>query len=196
MPHKDKAKRRAYHAEYMRKWRPTHPDALKAVAEKRAKHAAYMRAFWRTHPEAYAKHLERCKARRLERMATMSLDDRTEWLAHRQERQLARYRNNPVYRESQIAAQKALGRKIRAQILAGYGGKCACCAESEPHFLELDHVNGGGAKEFKAMKSAITLYRRVIAQGFPDRYRLLCANCNRGRYRNGGRCPHNREESD
>ena len=33
---------------------------------------------------------------------------------------------------------------LRAEFIAAYGGKCACCGEAEPKFLELDHVFGGG----------------------------------------------------
>lgn len=30
----------------------------------------------------------------------------------------------------------------------------------------------------------------IIAAGFPAEYQILCFNCNIGRSRNGGRCPH------
>ena len=57
-------------------------------------------------------------------------------------------------------------------------------------FLELDHVNGGGAKHYKECKNAATAYRQILALGGSPDYRLLCANCNSGRQRNGGICPH------
>ena len=44
---------------------------------------------------------------------------------------------------------------------------------------------GGGAK---------ALYRCVKKLKFPkDRFQLLCANCNQGKRRNGGVCPHKKK---
>lgn len=34
------------------------------------------------------------------------------------------------------------------------------------------------------------MYRWAILNGFPDELQLLCFNCNCGRQRNGGVCPH------
>jgi hypothetical protein len=56
-------------------------------------------------------------------------------------------------------------------------------------FLELDHVHGGGSKEYKAIPPA-TVYLRLVNSGFPAGYQLLCSNCNTGKHRNGGICPH------
>jgi hypothetical protein len=76
----------------------------------------------------------------------------------------------------------------RQIIIGHYGGKCACCGESEPKFLTIDHVNNDGHKE-QHMKAG-ELYRKIIRSGFSKRYQLLCFNCNCGRERNGGVCPH------
>lgn len=81
----------------------------------------------------------------------------------------------------------ANARKI---VIAGYGGRCQCCGETEPYFLTIDHVNNDGAKERKYLSSS-QLYIYLIRNGFPrDRYQLLCFNCNLGRQINGGICPH------
>lgn len=41
------------------------------------------------------------------------------------------------------------------------------------------------------------LYRSLKRRGFPkDRFRLLCANCNLGRYLNGGVCPHHNRPTE
>lgn len=77
----------------------------------------------------------------------------------------------------------------RAELLAAYGGKCSCCGESEPAFLNIDHIYGGGSKERSEKKNTLT--RQVRMEGYPrDKYRLLCANCNFGTYINKGICPH------
>ena len=78
-------------------------------------------------------------------------------------------------------------RKLKAQIVAGYGGSCSCCGATELEFLTIDHIHGrDGVKRERG------LYRRLIREGFPsDELRLLCMNCNfsLGRY---GYCPHKR----
>lgn len=76
----------------------------------------------------------------------------------------------------------------RNRIIEAYGGGCACCGEERYEFLAIDHVNGGGAKERKRM-SSYQVMANVIREGFPDKYRILCHNCNfsRGIY---GYCPH------
>ena len=86
-------------------------------------------------------------------------------------------------------------RRLRQEVITGYGGKCACCGESRNEFLALDHINGGGSKERRTIASNTPsgIYRIAKRLGFPtDRYRLLCHNCNSsiGWY---GYCPHQRE---
>jgi hypothetical protein len=101
----------------------------------------------------------------------------------------------------QFAARRARNvtyrAKIRADMLAAYGGKCECCGESHAEFLALDHRNGGGTKERKALPSNTSggVYRLARDAGYPkDKYRLLCHNCNcaLGWY---GYCPHTKESS-
>src|SRR5262252_4538483 len=41
----------------------------------------------------------------------------------------------------------------RLEMIAAYGGECACCGETEPVFLTLDHVNGDGAAHRRSMNS-------------------------------------------
>lgn len=85
---------------------------------------------------------------------------------------------------------RAETRRLRGVVLAGYGHKCACCGEPEREFLAIDHVNGGGRQERKKIPPGIQFYSNIIKAGFPDKYRLLCHNCNMsfGLY---GYCPHN-----
>jgi hypothetical protein len=74
-------------------------------------------------------------------------------------------------------------------ILAVYGDACACCGETIRKFLTVDHVNGGGTAERKKLGHGnfITWLSR---QPKLDDYQILCFNCNSGRARNGGICPH------
>lgn len=101
----------------------------------------------------------------------------------------AQYAASPEIRRKAIECQVRDRRRLRDRLYAGYGSKCSCCGEAQPLFLQLDHVNGGGVQHYRRT-SPPTVYREVIAANFPPSYRLLCANCNMGRWRNGGICPH------
>lgn len=81
---------------------------------------------------------------------------------------------------------------LRKEIVAAYGGRCACCGEAEIQFLELDHAQNDGASHRKTLgRGARPIYRWLKARDFPKKgFQLLCANCNQGKNRNGGVCPH------
>lgn len=83
------------------------------------------------------------------------------------------------------------------KIHQGYGGKCTCCGENNPLFLTIDHVNNDGFKERPRNKSGNYCspfsghyYARIIKENFPPHLQLLCWNCNCGKARNKGICPH------
>src|SRR2546428_625334 len=81
--------------------------------------------------------------------------------------------------------------KRKLIVLAHYSNspvQCKCCGESEILFLTLDHINGGGTQQRKKIRGIF--YRWIIAHGYPTGFRVLCLNCNMGRYLNGGKCPH------
>lgn|SRR5579872_937688 len=89
------------------------------------------------------------------------------------------------------ARRMALRRRYR--VLSHYSGGtpvCACCGESHLEFLCLDHIDGGGNSERKALGSgSMGVYRHIIRENFPPGYRVLCHNCNMalGFF---GYCPH------
>ncbi len=150
--------------------------------------AAYMRDWRRRNPEKRATNNARVLALRRERRLVPTLQ------THDRQRESTRkrnqYRDDPTYRAATIALAKATYQRVRGTVVAAYGSVCACCGELEPLFLELDHVHGGGNKDFRRKGGPVSFYRQIVARGFPDEYRLLCANCNKGRQRNGGFCPH------
>lgn len=82
--------------------------------------------------------------------------------------------------------------KTKYDLYEYYGNKCACCGETEMKFLSIDHVNGGGNKHRKNFcgGSSIGLMIEIKRRGYPPEFQLLCMNCNSGKYRNGGVCPH------
>lgn len=82
-------------------------------------------------------------------------------------------------------------RKVRAEVLEAYGGKCACCGEATPQFLTIDHIYNDGAEHRKTLGGrSSSIYRWLKLNGFPkDRFQLLCWNCNAAKQFYGG-CPH------
>lgn len=78
----------------------------------------------------------------------------------------------------------------RLIVLEHYGHKCTCCGETTYEFLEIDHINGDGAKHRREIGRHII--EDIIKQDFPSDFQILCANCNRG-HGKFGICPHKRE---
>ena len=94
------------------------------------------------------------------------------------------------------AAAKITRARGRDAAFAAYGGyKCACCAETEPKFLTLDHIGNDGAKWRREKLGSRTMagyrtYRLLALNGYPDGFQVLCMNCNHGKRMNNGVCPH------
>lgn len=82
-------------------------------------------------------------------------------------------------------------RRLRHEIIAGYGGVCVHCGDDRWQVLTIDHINGGGTQHRKEVaKTSGGFYRWLRDQGFPrDEYRLLCYNCNCARAHAGGLPP-------
>ena len=92
-------------------------------------------------------------------------------------------------REKIQAKQKRSYCKAKDAVFNHYGKSCSCCGETEYLFLTVDHVkNNGGGRDRKLR--GFQMYKFIIAQGFPEDFQVLCWNCNSGRARNGGICPH------
>jgi hypothetical protein len=66
----------------------------------------------------------------------------------------------------------------RRQALAHYGTACACCGSDRE--LEIDHVNGDGARHRQEV-DATRLYRWLVESGFPVGFQTLCGLCNRSK---------------
>lgn len=97
--------------------------------------------------------------------------------------------------QHRIDLRKGHYRDLRDEVFAHYGGyMCACCAEDEPSVLTIDHIHNNGGEHRKALGgrrfSGQKFYIWLRRNGFPAGYQVLCWNCNIGKYRNGGICPH------
>jgi predicted restriction endonuclease len=83
--------------------------------------------------------------------------------------------------------------KNKLKVLTHYGGnppKCACCGETIFDFLTMDHIDGGGIKQFKQIGYGTAFYNWLIKNNYPEGFQVLCYNCNCGRSHNKGICPH------
>lgn len=81
--------------------------------------------------------------------------------------------------------------RTREKVIKGYGETCICCKETNPKFLTLDHVNNDGKlhrEEIGSGGSDINTW--AVKNNFPSNLQLLCYNCNLGKAKNGGICPH------
>jgi hypothetical protein len=94
-------------------------------------------------------------------------------------------------RQRRIEDVKRGNRALRQSALMAYGACCACCGEMTVEFLEIDHINGDGARHRREARlgNSASFYRWLRDHGYPAGFRVLCSNCNmaRGRY---GYCPH------
>lgn len=86
--------------------------------------------------------------------------------------------------------------KIQKEVIDHYGGKCACCGESNPLFLTIDHINNDGKKHRREISNGKKnpggqkIYYWLKENNFPEGFQVLCYNCNLGKARNNGTCPH------
>jgi hypothetical protein len=89
-------------------------------------------------------------------------------------------------------------RRLRDAAFEAYGGPiCICCGETERMFLTLDHVNNDGAEHRRQIQSgneSKNLYTWLKKHGYPSGFQVMCQNCNTGKFRNGGICPHQTTE--
>ena len=87
-------------------------------------------------------------------------------------------------------ANKRANQKRRKEVIDAYGGKCSCCGETHVSFLTIDHMNNDGAAHRRAIGPGYAIYIWLKKNDFPKQFQLLCWNCNCGRDKNGGICPH------
>ena len=84
---------------------------------------------------------------------------------------------------------------IRDEVFRAYGGYvCACCGETEPAFLTIDHIYGGGDTHRKEVGQS-NIYRWLRDNNYPDGFQVLCMNCQFGR-KLLGVCPHQTDRED
>ena len=82
--------------------------------------------------------------------------------------------NNPELRQRLLDGGKARAALRRIEVIKFLGSKCVKCGFDDERALQVDHVNSDGFKDKNI--SASKRFARI--QETPERYQLLCANCN------------------
>jgi len=74
---------------------------------------------------------------------------------------------------------------------------CACCGEDIMSILTIDHIDNNGAEHRRELEEqGIDIYKWLKTNNYPrDNYQVLCYNCNIGKYRNNGVCPHTQKHA-
>lgn len=84
--------------------------------------------------------------------------------------------------------------RLQDAAIMAYGGyRCACCGETERLFLTIDHINNDGKEDRKRLgffHHGAKFYKWLKDHQWPAGYQVLCSNCNHGKHRNNGVCPH------
>lgn len=96
------------------------------------------------------------------------------------------------HRDKRRATVRAGYYRRKMEVINHYGGKCACCGESEPAFLQIDHIDDDGATHRASLPhsgAAGVIYRWLKQNGWPEGFQVLCANCNMAKSSRAG-CPH------
>lgn len=132
------------------------------------------------HTEYYHRFPEKCKKRTLEWQKLDRKRNPEKWKLKGRKNYLIYkdriYAYEEKYRDKRRVQKKVIGRKKRTDIVNFLGGKCVKCGFNDSRALQIDHVNGGGHKEYKSLKSAYAFYNLIHDN--PEKYQLLCANCN------------------
>lgn len=142
---------------------------------RRVKAMEYARLY-RANPETNRTLLDKLKLSREEKPEKYAEHRKTYYLKHKERLQS----------EAKIKRFSA-----RMEMLKKYGMVCSCCGESDIRFLTIDHISGGGRQDYKNNGTHIAF--RLRKQGWPNGYQTLCYNCNCGRAKNRGICPHQEE---
>jgi len=148
-------------------------------AKNREKNNKYHREWRANLGDEYRK---QCVERRKKRLEAMTGDELT------------------AFRKKETDKTKRLAAVLKDDVFKAYGGyKCACCGETEPMFLSIDHMLNNGNELKKAGvhgKSSTQFYRWLKKSGYPKDFQVLCMNCNIGKHLNNGVCPHQRTFND
>jgi hypothetical protein len=149
--------------------------------------------------EASARYRERNREKFNQRMRDWRNANREKDREHKREHRNRKIANGTpeevaALRTAESEKTKRNQDRCRDEVYSAYGGYiCSCCNEKERMFLSIDHINNDGAEERKSGKyngGGSAFYNWLRKNNFPSGYQVLCMNCQFGKYKNGGVCPH------
>lgn len=83
--------------------------------------------------------------------------------------------------------------RLKEEVFAAYGGKCACCGLADTRYFQMDHINNNGAEHRRtlrpnstAKRASLVIYPWLKVNGFPEGFQILCANCHQAKTVYGG----------
>lgn len=105
-------------------------------------------------------------------MAYKNIEDKKAYdAAYREKNRLLLRNKGKLYR-----------RELKQKVLERYGKACVFCGYEDIRALQIDHINDNGADERKLLGgqnvSGWRFYQYLVANGLPNGYQTLCANCN------------------
>jgi endonuclease V-like protein UPF0215 family len=144
-------------------------------------HRAWMKQWYLDHKEKVlraSKEYERTHKKQT-RARREVYRQRPEIAEHLRAYNLKRYHDSLEYRKRCLQLAKERRAAKRREIIALFGGSCKKCGFSDTRALQVDHITGGGRKEFRnnpklAKAGAYLAHIRKNQKA----YQLLCANCN------------------
>jgi len=178
MPYASKERQKEYNREYYRRYRVERLRAglCRACGESREDLARTQCNRCRVHESAASKNRRAARKRRGQCMRCQAKTKRSYC---------------DICRAAFTQSGKESLRRLRDEVLAAYGGQCACCSETERAFLTIDHIEsvrrGAMDKPWKTMGPA--LCGELRRRGYPKGFQILCWNCNLAKHLLG-QCPH------
>lgn len=94
-----------------------------------------------------------------------------------------------------LSRRRQYAQEARQEVIAAYGGACACCGEGRYAFLMLHHPKDDGAAHRRALMNGKDVAGSAFAYKVwklgcpPGLLRVLCANCHHA-VTHHGVCPH------
>ena len=155
--------------------------------------AVYHREYIAEHPHLDAGYSRAYRARQGQEYRDYLVERRKAMIAKMSPEELA------AFRAAETTKTKRLGAILKNEVFEAYGGwRCVCCGEEERAFLTMDHMENNGSKMRREgiHGHSYQFYRWLKKNGFPSGFQVLCSNCNVGKHKNGGVCPHQAGRND
>jgi hypothetical protein len=154
----------------------------------------YTKQWDKNHPEAVRKRVRRYNQEHPDRVAQSQKEWRERHPGAAYTAQRRWLERNPDFT---VRITKKYRDRNRHDAFMAYGGfRCACCGETEPMFLTIDHIENDGNVQRREIgsKGGSHFFTWLRQQKYPPGFQVLCRNCNWGKHANGGVCPHQSTE--